>query len=37
MEAKKAEFEKTFRHIWGAGSTGLSIVYATFESNEMAD
>lgn len=37
MEAKKAEFEKTFRHLWGPGSTGLSIVYATFESKEIAD
>jgi hypothetical protein len=37
MEAKKAEFEKTFKHIWGAGATGLSIVYATFDNKEEAD
>lgn len=37
MDAKKAEFEKTFKHIWGASTTGLSIVYATFIDKETAD
>jgi|TARA_B110000305_G_C18773437_1_gene330669 hypothetical protein len=37
LEAKKAEFEKTFKHMWGSGSTGLSIVYCTFVNKEMAD
>ena len=37
MAAKKAEFEKTFKHLWGTGTTGLSIVYATFDTKEMAD
>lgn len=37
MESKKAEFEKTFKHLWGAGSIGLSTVYATFEDKETAD
>lgn len=37
MDAKKAEFEKTFKHLWGSSATGLSIVYATFEDKETAD
>lgn len=37
LAAKKAEFEKTFKHMWGPGSTGLSIVYATFDTKAMAD
>lgn len=37
LAAKKAEFEKTFKHLWGPGDTGLSIVYATFDTKEMAD
>lgn len=37
MEAKKAEFEKTFKHLWGPGATGLSMVYATFVDKETAE
>lgn len=37
MAEKKAEFEKTFKHLWGPGTIGLSIVYATFDTKEMAD
>ena len=37
MAERKAEFEKSFRHLWGPGATGLSIVYATFIHKEMAD
>lgn len=37
MDAKKAEFEKTFKHLWGPGATGLSIVYATFADKATAD
>lgn len=37
MEARKAEFEKTFKHLWGPGSTGLSIVYATFVDKATAE
>lgn len=37
MEAKKAEFEKTFKHLWGPGATGYSVVYATFSDKATAD
>lgn len=37
MDERKAEFEKTFRHLWGPGAVGLSVVYATFEDLETAD
>lgn len=37
MEAKKAEFEKTFKHLWGPGATGLSMVYATFVDKATAE
>lgn len=37
LEAKKAEFEKTFKHLWGPGSTGMSLVYATFVDKATAD
>jgi hypothetical protein len=37
MDAKRAEFEKTFKHLWGPGATGLSIVYATFVDKATAD
>lgn len=37
MEAKKGEFEKTFKHLWGSTSTGTSMVYATFADKATAD
>lgn len=37
MARKREEFEKTFKHLWGPGTTGLSIVYATFVSKQMAE
>jgi len=37
MEAKKAEFEKTFKHLWGPGSIGHSVVYATFKDKETSE
>jgi len=37
MMEKKAEFEKTFRHLWGASAFGQSVVYATCKTKEIAD
>jgi len=37
MLEKKAEFEKTFKHLWGTGSTGQSVIYCTADNNEMAN
>lgn len=37
MDAKKAEFEKTFKHIWGPSATGTSMLYATFADKATAD
>lgn len=37
MQDRKAEFEKTFKHLWGGSATGLSVVYATFEDKATAD
>lgn len=37
MDAKKAEFEKTFKHLWGASATGVSVLYATFPDKATAD
>jgi hypothetical protein len=37
MLEKKAEFEKTFKHLWGPGSVGQSVVYATLKTKEIAD
>jgi hypothetical protein len=37
IDAKKAEFEKTFKHVWGTGATGFSTIYATFEDKATAD
>jgi hypothetical protein len=37
MLEKKAEFEKTFKHLWGPGSVGQSVVYATLKDKETAD
>lgn len=37
MLEKKAEFEKTFKHLWGASSVQQSVVYATFKTKEEAN
>lgn len=37
MLEKKAEFEKTFKHLWGPGATGQSVIYCTLEDKETAD
>jgi uncharacterized protein involved in tolerance to divalent cations len=37
MLEKKAEFEKTFKHLWGPSSVGQSAVYATFKTKEEAN
>jgi len=36
MEARKAEFEKTFKHVWNTGAIGLSAAYATFKDKDTA-
>ena len=37
MLEKKAEFEATFKHLWGGGSIHQSVVYATFKDKETAN
>lgn len=37
MLAKKEAFEARFKHVWGSSATGLSIVSATFDHEDVAD
>lgn len=37
MLEKKEEFEKTFKHLWGASTYGVSVVYATCIDKATAD
>ena len=34
---RKAEFEKTFKHLWGSSAYGKSVVYATCDNKDEAD